>query len=182
VTPCSVVVGYRRFGGLHCLLRNFTLPQHFTASQSRRPRLAPNPISKGYSDSFKRGKRSQSVNMTIHFHIVPTLRMRVISPPYLCRPLSCGAGIKGFCTFSNKTQSLKFRRNISFLPFLFHSLELTLTSQKPHVHVQASDFTSSEYNLHSHLYRPFAYIKRRTRSPAISRPEERAIFTLVQEI
>jgi hypothetical protein len=48
VTPCSVVVGDQRLGGPDCLhiqgevLRNGGgLPQHYTASQPRRPRLEP---------------------------------------------------------------------------------------------------------------------------------------------
>jgi len=53
VTPCRVAVGYHHFGGLYCLhfqlhpedgssnvLRNVgVLPEHYTASQSRKPRF-----------------------------------------------------------------------------------------------------------------------------------------------
>jgi len=47
MTPCRVVVEYQCFGGLRCpedggskVLRNIgILPQHYTASQSRRLRL-----------------------------------------------------------------------------------------------------------------------------------------------
>jgi len=51
VTPCTAVVGYRRFGGSYCLhledenggtmtLRNVgILPRQYTAPQPRRPRL-----------------------------------------------------------------------------------------------------------------------------------------------
>jgi len=39
VTPCSVVVGHRRFGGPCCLRNVGILLQHYTASQPRGPRL-----------------------------------------------------------------------------------------------------------------------------------------------
>jgi hypothetical protein len=40
VTPCSVVVGYPEDGGSKVLRNVGILPQHYTASESRRPGLA----------------------------------------------------------------------------------------------------------------------------------------------
>jgi hypothetical protein len=44
MTPCSVVVGYQRFrvedGGSKDLRSVHIIPQHYTASQPRRPRFA----------------------------------------------------------------------------------------------------------------------------------------------
>jgi len=39
VTPCTVVAGYQHFRGSMDLWNVGILPQHYTASQPRRPRL-----------------------------------------------------------------------------------------------------------------------------------------------
>jgi len=49
VTPCTDVVGYRRFGGPCCLhlqgeSGNSTLPHHYTASQFRRWLESSSPL------------------------------------------------------------------------------------------------------------------------------------------